>query len=120
MTKLSIVLLVALIFSALYLVAVQYDSRRVFTELEQARVHAEQLDVEHARLDVERRAQARSLRVATLAQDQLSMRPITPSITEYVTVPASTPAQENGVLSGPGVPQSDPAPAPATTVEGAK
>ena len=36
MTRLSIVLLAAVMVSALYLVRVQYDSRRLFTELDRA------------------------------------------------------------------------------------
>ena len=40
MTRLSIVLLAAVMFSALYLVRVQYDSRRLFTELDRATAEA--------------------------------------------------------------------------------
>ena len=53
MTRLSIVLLAAVMFSALYLVRVQYDSRRLFTELDRATAEARRLDVEHSRLEVE-------------------------------------------------------------------
>lgn len=95
MTRLSIVLLAAVIFSALYLVQVQYQSRRLVTQLERAEAQGRLLDIDHARLQVERRAQARALRVAQLAQDKLSMRPISPAITEYVTVPTAAKAQES-------------------------
>ena len=37
MTRLNVLLLVALIFSSLYLVRVSHDSRRLFTELDHAR-----------------------------------------------------------------------------------
>lgn len=87
MTKVSIMLLGALIFSALYLVQVQYQSRLLFTALEQSRSHGDQLEIERARLVVEEHAQARSLRVASLAHDKLDMRAITPAITEYVAAP---------------------------------
>lgn len=96
MLRLSIVLLAAVMVSALYLVRVQYDSRRLFTELDRAVAEARRLDTERSRLEVEKRAAATSLRVETLAKDKLGMRTITPAITEYVTsaaaVGASLPA----------------------------
>ena len=92
MTRLSIVLLAAVMFSALYLVRVQYDSRRLFTELDRATAEARRLDVEHSRLEVEKRAEATSLRVEKLAKEQLKMRTTTPAITQYVTYRADTPA----------------------------
>ena len=92
MTRLSIVLLAALIFSAMYLVRVQYDSRRLFTELDRASAEAHRLETERARLEVEKRAEATSLRVEKLARDKLAMRSITPAITEYVTSSLALPA----------------------------
>ena len=92
MTRLSIVLLAALIFSAMYLVRVQYDSRRLFTELDRAVAEAHRLETEHSRLEVEKRAAATSLRVERLAKDKLAMRTVTPAITEYVTSAAAVPA----------------------------
>ncbi len=91
MTRLSIVLLTAVIVSALYLVRVQYESRRLVTELYRAEAEAHLLDTEHSRLQVEKRAEATSLRVERLAKDKLAMRTVTPAITEYVTSPAALP-----------------------------
>ena len=62
----------------------QYESRRLFTELDRAVAEARRLGTEHQRLQVEKRAQATSLRVEKLAQEKLAMRPVTPAITEYV------------------------------------
>jgi cell division protein FtsL len=92
MTRLSIVLLAAVMVSALYLVRVQYDSRRLFTELDRAVAEARRLETERSRLEVERRAEATSLRVEKLAKEKLAMRTVTPAITEYVTQPAAVPA----------------------------
>ena len=92
MTRLSIVLLAAVMVSALYLVRVQYDSRRLFTELDRATAEARRLEVERGRLEVEKRAEATSLRVEKLAKDKLAMRTVTPAITEYVTSSAALPA----------------------------
>lgn len=86
MTRLSIVLLAATMVSALYLVRVQYESRRLFTEIERVNVEARDLETERRRLEVEKRAQATSLRVEKLAKERLAMRSITPAITEYVTL----------------------------------
>ncbi len=92
MTRLSIVLLAAVMASALYLVRVQYDSRRLFTELDRATAEARRLDTERSRLEVEKRAEATSLRVEKLAKEKLAMRTITPAITEYVTSSAAVAA----------------------------
>jgi len=78
--------------SALYVVRVQYDSRRLFTDLDRANAEAHRLETERARLEVEKRAEATSLRVEKLARDKLAMRSITPAITEYVTSSLALPA----------------------------
>ncbi|GAB1383164.1 MAG TPA: cell division protein FtsL [Ottowia sp.] len=92
MTRLSIMLLAAVMVSALYVVRVQYDSRRLFTDLDRANAEAHRLETERARLEVEKRAEATSLRVEKLARDKLAMRSITPAITEYVTSSLALPA----------------------------
>jgi cell division protein FtsL len=88
-TRLSIVLLLAVMASALYLVHVQYESRQLFTEMERATAEAHRLDVERDRLQVEKRGQATPLRVEKLARDQLQMRNTTPAITLYVPYAAA-------------------------------
>jgi cell division protein FtsL len=85
MTRLNLVLLIALIASALYLVRTQYESRRLYAELDKARNDAHKLETEHERLQVEKRAQATAARVERLAKEQLQMRPATPAITQYVS-----------------------------------
>jgi cell division protein FtsL len=86
MLRLNLVLLVALLASALYLVRVQYDSRRLYAEIERAESDFRKLEVEHERLQVEKRAHATAGRVERLAREQLHMRPATPAITQYVTL----------------------------------
>jgi cell division protein FtsL len=105
-TRLNLVLLLAVIASALYLVRTQYESRSLFVELERATTLAHKLDVEFDRLQVERRAQATPLRVEKLAKEQLHMRTATPAITQYVN--AAT-----GVVIP--MPTAVPASAPSTT-----
>jgi len=83
-TRLNLVLLLAVMASALYLVNVQYESRRLFTAMERANSEGRRLDTERDRLQVERRAQATPQRVEKLAREKLQMRPATPAITHYV------------------------------------
>jgi len=86
MIRLNLVLLIALMASALYLVRVQYDSRRLYAEIERAQNEFRKLEIEHERLQVARRAQATPARVERLAREQLRMKPATPAITQYVTL----------------------------------
>ena len=90
MTRLNLVLLVAVIASALFLVRTQYQSRRLYAELDRAESDARKLLVERERLEFEKRAQATPLRVEKLAKEQLSMRTATPAITQYVKVKEAT------------------------------
>ena len=85
MTRLNLVLLLAVLASALYLVRIQYESRRLYVELEKANAQNRKLEAENERLQVEKRAQATPLRVEKLAKDNLQMRSVTPAITQYVT-----------------------------------
>jgi cell division protein FtsL len=100
MSRLNLALLLVVLISALYLVTVQYESRRLFTALDRAAAEARQLETEHDRLQVEKRAQATPLRVEKLAQDRLQMRSATPAVTHYVARGAASavaPASAAGV-----------------------
>ncbi len=85
MMRLNLVLLLGLLLSALYLVNVQYQSRRVYSELDRAQSQAHRLAAENEALQVEKRAQATSARVESLARSKLQMRAATPAVTTYVT-----------------------------------
>ncbi len=84
MARLNLLLLLAVVASALYLVHTQYQSRRLYTELDRAQQEARRLELDRDRLQVEKRAQATPLRVEKLAKEQLQMRTTTPAITQYV------------------------------------
>jgi cell division protein FtsL len=86
MIRLNLVLLIAVMASALFLVRVQYDSRRLYTEIERAQNEFHKIEIENERLQVEKRAQATPGRVERIAREQLQMRPATPAITQYVTL----------------------------------
>jgi cell division protein FtsL len=84
MIRLNLVMLLAVIVSAMYLVQVQYESRRLFAELERAKSEGKRLELDNERLQVEKRAQSTPLRVEKLAKEQLQMRSATPAVTQYV------------------------------------
>jgi cell division protein FtsL len=86
MTRLNILILLAVLGSALMLVHSQYETRRLFMALETARKEAHRLEVDHDRLQVERRAQATPLRVEQIARQQLQMKTASPAITQYVSL----------------------------------
>ena len=88
MSRVSLLLLIAVMVSALYLVRTQYESRSLTTQIDAANKEARRLEIENDRLDVERRAQATPLRVEKLAREQLHMRTITPAITQYAALPS--------------------------------
>jgi cell division protein FtsL len=93
MTRVNLMLLLAVVASAIYLVNVQYESRRLFTELDKAQAEERRLSSELERLKVEKRAQATSARVEKLAREKLQMRLVLPAITTYVGYTESAPVQ---------------------------
>ena len=101
MTRLNIVLLVAVLASALYLVQTQYESRRLFSEIDKAMSEARKLEIEHERLQVEKRGQATPLRVEKIAKEQLQMRTATPAITQYASLKASAAATQASGKTAP-------------------
>ncbi|SDM25478.1 cell division protein FtsL [Oryzisolibacter propanilivorax] len=103
MTRISLLLLVAVMGSAMAIVHTQYEARRLYTALHRALAESRQLESDHKRLQVERRAQATPLRIEALARDQLHMRMATPAITQWVT--------EDGQAVAMPVPEVVPTPA---------
>jgi cell division protein FtsL len=98
-TRLNLLLLVALLLSSVYLVRVSYESRRLFAALDRAQGEERSLDNENERLRTELRSQATPLRVERTARERLAMRTATPAVTQYVELPgvaaaASLPAAQ--------------------------
>jgi cell division protein FtsL len=84
MSRLHLLLTLALVISSLYLVRTAYESRRLFAELDRAKNEAAEFDAEFKRLEAEREAQATNLRVERTAREKLAMRTVTPAVTVYV------------------------------------
>ena len=85
MTRFNALLLLALIASAVYLVRVSYDARRLFAEVDRAQAEERRLETESARLKAEQQSQATPSRVEKAAREKLGMRTATPAVTNYVT-----------------------------------
>jgi cell division protein FtsL len=102
MARLNLVLLLAVLASALYLVRTQYESRRLYVELEKATAEARKIEMDNERLQVEKRAQATPLKVEKLAKEKLQMRTVTPAITQYVTHKDAPAAPANTASSAEG------------------
>ena len=94
MTRLNVLLLLALLVSSVYLVRVSHDARRLFAELDRARSEERLLDSEFERLKSEKQSQATPLRVEKTARDKLAMRTATPAVTQYVTYARAASAAE--------------------------
>jgi cell division protein FtsL len=84
--RLNLLLTCGVLASAMYLVHVQYESRRLYVELEKAAAQARKLEAAQESLEAEKRGQATPLRVEKIAKDTLQMRTATPAITQYVTL----------------------------------
>ncbi len=85
MTRLNVLLLLALIGSSVYLVHVSHESRRLFSALDKARSEQRALDTEFERLKSDKQSQATPSRVEKTARDKLAMRTASPAVTQYVT-----------------------------------
>lgn len=101
MTRLNLLLLFATMLAAMAVVRVQYEARRAFAALDAARQRAEQLQLDHDRLQVELRALSVPGRIEAIARDSLGMVPITAARTDFVgagragspALPASIPTR---------------------------
>ncbi|MDB5798003.1 MAG: ftsL [Paucimonas sp.] len=84
--RVASVLTGVLILCALSLVTAQYESRRLFIELERAQAAARQLDIEWAQLQLEQSTLGKSSRIEANARRDLGMVPVTPARTQYLTL----------------------------------
>lgn len=93
MLRINLLLLLAVMMSAIFLVHTQYESRKLFTELDRAEAEARRLATDQLRLQVEKRAQATPSRIEMLAREKLQMKQASQAITQYVHETASGAAQ---------------------------
>ena len=100
MTKLNLLLLAAVIASALLLVKTAYEARRLVHADHRATLEAGRLQGEHKRLEAERELQATNQRVDRSARERLKMTTATPAITMYEVAGAVSAAVATGPASG--------------------
>ena len=86
--RISLVLTVALVTCALFVVNAQYQARRLFIELERAQAAARQLDIEWSQLQLEQSTLGKHARIEANARRDLNMISVTPAHTQYLTVGA--------------------------------
>lgn len=84
MTRLNLSLFIAVLITMLFVVQVQYESRRLFVEIEKITLDVRKLEIENATLQVEKRAEATPLRIEKLAKERLHMRSAMPAVTQYL------------------------------------
>ncbi|MFZ4552745.1 MAG: cell division protein FtsL [Aquabacterium sp.] len=84
MGRLNLILAAVVLLSCFWLIRSSYEARSLFVELDKAQSHAHELQIDYERLQVEKRAQATSLRVEKLAREKLRMFSHNPSVTHYV------------------------------------
>lgn len=86
--RLSLLLTIALVACALSLVNAQYQSRRLFIELERAQSVARQLDIEWAQLQLDQSTLGKHARIEANARRDLHMTSVTPARTQYLVTGA--------------------------------
>ena len=116
--RLLSVLVLGLLGSSLLLVHTSYESRRLFAELDRARVDQRKLDADFKRLDAEAQAQATHLRVEKLAREKLRMRTATPAVTERVEDTLATATAMATAMATAATATATPQARPGTTVAG--
>lgn len=94
MTRLNFALFAAVLATMLYVVRIQYESRRLFIDIEKATLEVRRLEIDSATLQVEKRAQATPLRIEKLAQERLHMRSAIPAVTQYLRYNSDTSSVE--------------------------
>ena len=83
--RINLVLLAALVLCALSLVNAQYQSRRLFIELERAQALAQHLDLDWSQLQLDQSTLGLHARIENLARRDLNMVPVSHERTLYLT-----------------------------------
>ena len=83
--RISMLVTLLLVVSALSLVVAQYQGRRLFIELERAQTVARQLDIEWSQLQLDQSTLGKHARIEAGAHSDLNMVPVTAARTQYIT-----------------------------------
>lgn len=74
--------------SGFWTIQTQYNSRKLFIEIEQKRTHLKEIQQANASLEVEKLTKATPLRTESIAKEKLKMGTATPAITQYTPHPS--------------------------------
>ncbi len=86
MTRLNILLVSILVLCSIGLVTSQHRARKLFIELERAQTKTRQLEVNWNQLQIDLTGLATASRIDSKARKSLSMQPIAPQRTLYLTM----------------------------------
>ena len=89
MTRVNLVLLVALVVCASSLVTSRNQARRVYVELERAQTEARGYETEHGQLQLEQSTWGMPARVEKIAREQLRMQLPSSARIEIVALPGT-------------------------------
>lgn len=84
--RLNILLAIALVLCALFLVNAQYQARRLFIDLERVQAMTRELEVVWAQLQVDQSQLGQHARVEAKVRRKLNMASVTSKLTQYVTL----------------------------------
>jgi cell division protein FtsL len=84
-TRLNMVLAIALLLSCFWLIRTSDEARTLFGQLERARAQEHELAVDFDRLKVDRRTAATPLVVEEMVRTRLKMAATNPTVTHYVS-----------------------------------
>ncbi|MGS1117237.1 cell division protein FtsL [Castellaniella sp. UC4442_H9] len=84
MTRLAMLLTLALMTSAISLVTVRFQTRELFVASERLKSQSHELDVDWRRLQLDRAELARNARIDALARTELHLVPVTQGRTIYL------------------------------------
>lgn len=83
-TRLYLALIVLLSLCALMLVYSQYQTRKLFIELEMAQTQTRQLEMEWSQLQLDQSTLGKHARIEAAARKELNMVHITPANTQFM------------------------------------
>ena len=86
MTRMNLLLLLAVVLCALSVVTSQHKARKLFAELQKEKSQAQQMDVEWGQLQLEQSTWAMPARVEQIASRQLHMQMPKPGQIRYVRI----------------------------------
>ena len=85
-SRLTALLLIALVVCALVLVRTQYQARHLFIEVERSQTESRQLQVEWSQLQLDQSNLGKHERIEASASKDLNMVPVTADRTQYITL----------------------------------